>query len=319
VTALLGVAAEHATARVPIAAAGDSAGAAREALLGTRYEAVEDVVVLDGRRVVGLVPIETLLAAPADATVESIADRDPPIVGPETDQERVAHQMVERAECSIAVVDDAGSFIGLIPPHRMLAVLIAEHDHTLALLGGYRARGRRARVAVEEALGLRIWHRLPWLLVGLGGAMATALAVGAFEEQLERNVLIAFFVPAVVYIAAAVGTQSELVLIRAMSAGVRVRDVVGRELATGTVLGAVVAIVFCAFALVAWGDGEVAVAVGLALVASCFLATVVAIGLPPAIQRAGLDPAFGVGPVATVIQDLATVVVYLAIASSIAA
>ena len=67
----------------------------------------------------------------------------------------------------------------------------------------------------------RLWHRLPWLALGLLGAMASAAVVGAFEEQLRDQVLLAFFVPAVVYMADAVGTQTEAVVIRGMSVGVR--------------------------------------------------------------------------------------------------
>jgi magnesium transporter len=72
-------------------------------------------------------------------------------------------------------------------------------------------------------------------LIGLVGAKASAVIVGAFEEQLARNVLLAFFVPAVVYMADAVGTQTETVLIRGLSAGVPVRAVVHRELVTGAI------------------------------------------------------------------------------------
>jgi magnesium transporter len=50
--------------------------------------------------------------------------------------------------------------------------------------------------------------------------MASALIVGAFEEQLETKVLLAFFVPAVVYMADAVGTQTETLLIRGLAVGV---------------------------------------------------------------------------------------------------
>jgi Divalent cation transporter len=126
----------------------------------------------------------------------------------------------------------------------------------------------------------RLYHRLPWLLLGLVGAMTSALLVGAFEEQLDKKVLLAFFVPAVVYMADAVGTQTETVLIRGLSVGVTVREVALRELLTGAVVGAVVGAAFVPFALVGWGDGEVAAAVALALFASCSIATLVAMALP---------------------------------------
>lgn len=63
------------------------------------------------------------------------------------------------------------------------------------------------------------------------GDVRGALA-GGFEEQLDRKVLLAFFIPAVVYTADAVGTQTEAVLIRGLSVGIDVRRVAVRELAT---------------------------------------------------------------------------------------
>lgn len=317
---LLGVAAEHATARVPTASPDEQVVVVRDRLLrGGPYDAVEDVVVLDHGRVIGLVPIESLLRTTDAVPVAEVMDTAPPLVGPHVDQGRVAHQMVERAESSVAVVDGGGRFVGLIPPHAMLAVLVAENDRALARLGGYLARGHQAVAAAEEPVKLRILHRLPWLLVGLVGAMLTALVVGSFEREIERNVLIAVFVPAVVYMADAVGTQTETVLIRAMAAGVSVRAVAARELWSGLAIGGVVAALFFAFALGVWHELPIAAAVGLALLASCSIATAVAMALPAAIRHFGADPAFGAGPLATVIQDLLSVLVYLAIATTITA
>jgi magnesium transporter len=310
---LLGVAAEYATASVPVARRDQSVGEVRGQLAGRKFRCAEDVVVLESGRLVGLVSIEHLLAADPDARVEDVMDGDPPMVAPETDQERAARRMVERHECSLAVVDADGRFVGLIPPYRMLRVLLNEHDEDLARIGGYLAGSSRARGAAEEAVMQRLWHRLPWLLVGLLGAMAATAIVGGFEEQLEANVLLAFFIPAVVYMADAVGTQTETVLIRALSAGITVRSVLRRELVTGLVMGIVIGAAFLVFALIGWGEADVAAAVALAMFASCSIATLVAMALPALFQRLGLDPAFGCGPLATVIQDLLSIAVYLAI------
>ena len=65
--------------------------------------------------------------------------------------------------------------------------------------------------------------------------------------------------------------------------------------------------------LIGWGDQEVAVTVALAIFASCSIATVVASALPAAFSYFDKDPAFGSGPLATVIQDLLSIAVYLAI------
>ena len=311
--ALLGVAAEHATERVPVTHRRQRVGELRGELVGHRFDCAEDVAVLESDRLVGVVSIERVLAAGSNAIVEEIMDPDPPKVAPDTDQERAVRGMVERHECSLAVVNADGRFLGLIPPYRMVRILLDEHDEDLARLGGYLAGTARARGAAEEPVGQRLWHRLPWLLVGLLGAMGATAIVGGFKHQLEANVLLAFFIPAVVYMADAVGTQTETVMIRALAAGVTVRSVLRRELVTGLVMGVVIGSAFLAFALVGWGDAEVAVAVALAMFASCSIATVVAMALPAAFQRLGSDPAFGSGPLATVIQDLLSIVVYLAI------
>jgi magnesium transporter len=69
----------------------------------------------------------------------------------------------------------------------MLEVLLAEHDEGMARIGGFMAGSARARSAAEETVLRRLYHRLPWLLIGLIGAMASALLVGAFEEELDER------------------------------------------------------------------------------------------------------------------------------------
>ncbi|HEX5894165.1 MAG TPA: magnesium transporter [Solirubrobacterales bacterium] len=315
---LLGLAAAKATARVPTAAPSDTAERVRGGLAGQVLESADEVAVLEGRRLIGVVPIESLFAAEGGATIESVMDADPPAVGPESPQEAVARKAVKHTESSIAVLDGADEFVGFIPAHRLVEILLDEHDEDIARLGGYLASTKRARTAADEPVARRLWHRLPWLMVGLIGAMGSALIVGAFEEQLETQVLLAFFVPAVVYMADAVGTQTETVLIRGLAVGVTVQEVLRRELATGLLVGLLIAAVFFPFALIGWDDADVALAVSLALVASCAIATAVAMVLPWALNRLGRDPAFGSGPVATIIQDLLSIAVYLAIATTIA-
>ena len=277
------------------------------------------MAVVERDALVGIVPIERLLSAPEDARVSEVMDADPPVVTPTVDQESVAWEMVRRGESSVAVVDDKGRFVGLVPPHRMLSVLLTEHDEDVARLGGYLASTQRARLAAEEPVARRLWHRLPWLLVGLVGAFAAAVIVGRFEGQLEEEVLLAFFLPGVVYLSAAIGTQTQTITIRGFSAGVTMRDTLRRELISGLLLSLAVAAAFLPVALVGWGDAGIGVGVALALFASSLAATAIALALPWLFQRAGADPAFGSGPLATVLQDILTIGIYFAVAAPIAA
>ena len=99
-----------------------------------------------------------------------------------------------------------------------------------------------------------------------------------------------------VYLADAVGTQTEAIVIRGLSVGVRIPQIAVREILAGLIVGLVIAAAFVPIATVIWGDVDVAVGVGLGLLAACSIATVVAMALPWAFQRLNADPAFGSGP-----------------------
>jgi magnesium transporter len=313
----LGVAAEHATLRVPVADPDDAVDQVLESMRGHRFDSAAVVAVCRAGRLAGLVTIERLLASPGGAAVGDVMDPRPPMVGPGTDQEHAAWEAVHHDEPGLAVVDESGRFLGMIPPQRLVAVLLEEHDEDLARLGGFLRSTASARAASEERVVRRLWHRLPWLLLGLVGAMLAAVIVGAFEEELERQVLLAFFVPGVVYMADAVGTQTEAIIIRGLSVGVGIGRVARREIVTGLVVGVLLAALILPAILAIWGHPEVAVSVALAMLAACSIATVVAMALPWVFNRLGKDPAFGSGPLATVVQDLLSIAVYLLIAQAV--
>ncbi len=305
------------TTRVPTFPSSHTADAVRREMAGRSFDFV-DVVVLDQSRLVGLVPAGRLLEAGGDARLGELVGRDPAAIRPGDSAEAAAWHMARSGQSALAVLDADGSFAGLVPPHALIGRLLAQHDEDAARLGGYLASTGRARLAAEEPVRRRLLHRLPWLLVGLFGAMASAVLVGSFEAQLDKKVLLAFFVPAVVYMADAVGTQTETLLIRGMSASIDMRKVIRREFVTGFLIGILIGAAFFVFALIGWGDFDVALAVALALTASCSIATSVATILPRLLSRIGSDPAFGSGPLATIVQDLLSIAVYLAIATPIA-
>lgn len=287
------------------------------ALLARFPAAGPDLPVCHGDRLVGVVPVERLLAARDDAPLASLMDEPTVVVAPVAELADAAWQAAIHGARSVAVVDAEGRFLHMVPPQRLIGVLSEEHAEDLARLGGFLSRTGSARLASEESVRRRLWHRLPWLALGLLGAMASAGIVASFEEQLERVVLLAFFVPAVVYMADAVGTQTETVVIRGMALGVSLRTIVARELATGVVIGVLLAAAFFAFAFAGWGEARVAAVVSIALFVSATVATVIAMLLPYLLDALGRDPAYGSGPLATVIQDLLSILFYFLLAAAL--
>jgi magnesium transporter len=307
-------AANAAVSDVPTAATTASAADTRAQLVGGQFASATEIALFDESRFVGVVPVERLLSAADHVAVGDLAE-DAVVARPESDLEAAARATAQRGGRSVAVVDSEGRFLGLVPSARLLQILELEHEEDLARLGGFLHGASDARTASEEAVARRLWHRLPWLGIGLLGAMASAVIVGAFEEDIRTQVLLAFFLPAVVYMADAVGTQTETVVIRGMALGIPVGRVFARELATGLVIGALLGAAFFVFCLAVWDDAEVAATVGISLGISCSIASVVAMALPYGLARLGRDPAFGSGPLATVIQDLLSIVAYFAVAS----
>jgi magnesium transporter len=305
-------AATQAAKNVPIAAPDDTVDSVLNRMRGVQFDSAAVVAVCSGPQLVGLVTIERLLAAPGQAAVATAMDAQPPVVAPGVDQEHAAWLAAQRAESGLAVVDEQSRFQGLIPPQRLAAILLQEHDEDLARLGGFLKSSAEARSASQESVGRRLWHRLPWLAVGLIGAMVSAVLLAGIEHQISANLAVAYFIPGIVYLADAVGTQTETLAIRGLSVGVGIGGVARREAATGFLVGLLLAAAMFPTISLLWHDVALAAAVSLAVLAASTVATLVAMALPYLLQRLGYDPAFGSGPLATVLQDLLSILIYLA-------
>jgi magnesium transporter len=310
-------ASEHVRTLVPIASPYTPVSELRRSLEGTTFESATHIGVCDDGKLLGVLKIEDLFGALPEAKVSDIMDEDPPMVARGVDQEKAAWKAVQHGESALAVVDDAGRFVGFIPPDRLLAVLLHEHEEDIARVSGFLRDTSMARSASEEPIRKRFWHRVPWLLLGLAGAILAADIVGFFERELQANVMIAFFIPGIVYLADAVGTQTEALIIRGLSVGVPIGSVLRREILTGLMIGLTLAMVFYPIGVWRWGGDGIVLAVALAIFGACATASLVALALPWVLNRLGIDPAFGSGPLATVVQDLLSIVIYLVIATAI--
>ena len=301
----------------PSLSAEQTIGEVRAALIGHRFADLDTLAVCAGDRLLGLITIEEVLAADADVTVASVMDSQPPTAHRDTDQEVAAWNMVQRGHEALAIIDDDGHYLGIVTPSDMLNVLLEEHEEDLSRLAGVVHDTEQVRTATIESVPRRVAHRIPWLLVGLAGAMVSALVVAGYEDDISKQVIVAFFLPGVVYMADAVGTQTETVVVRGLSVGVGVRQVAPKEALTGLIIGTVVAVLFVPLGALVFGDVQIMLAVGLALFVSCAVASVIAMALPFVFSRFGRDPAYGSGPLSTVIQDLLTILCYCAIVTTV--
>jgi magnesium transporter len=292
--------------------ANDTVREIRNRLRGCADGAGELVCLVDdAQRPLGIVTAQALLRLDDDQPVGIAAIQALPQVHAATDQERVASTALHHRVQAVAVVDRAGTLLGVIGASELLHILREEHVEDLHRLAGITREERRARQAIDAPPLRRARHRLPWLVVGLLGSIVATWVMSRFEQALTARPAISFFVPALVYLADAIGTQAEAVAVRGLSLShTSLARLLGSEIRTGLLIGAILALLIWPLVGLAFGDWGLAAAVAAALACASALASTIGLLLPWLLARAGLDPAYGSGPLATVIQDVLTLLVY---------
>lgn len=162
-----------------------------------------------------------------------------------------------------------------------------------------------------------ITHRLPWLIIGLIGGVFAAKIVEGFEAILSQNIVLAAYIPLIVYMSDAVGTQMEAFAIRdfAIHSHLHFIKYFLRQTVVVTVMGAVLSLGLFAFSVVVNGDSKIAMVLGLSLYSAIITSLVTGLIVPYLFRFIKLDPANASGPIATIIQDIFSVAVYFTVAS----
>ncbi|MBI5908069.1 MAG: magnesium transporter, partial [Burkholderiales bacterium] len=298
---------------------GDTAEAVRQRIRQQGLRGWDLVCVIDDEeRLLGTLTAAELLALPDAMVLDRAAASNGLRVHPGTDQERMASIALRHGVAAMPVVDEAGRLVGVVGSITLMDILRREHVEDLHRLAGITRETEQALQAIEEPPLRRARHRLPWLVVGLGGSMVATFVVVRFESVLAAKPALAFFVPGLVYLADAIGTQSEAVAVRGLSLShIGIRRLIGGELRTGILVGLVLALLAFPMVWLVFGELRLAAAVALALAAASIVASTLGLLLPWLLTRFGFDPAYGSGPLATIVQDVLSLLIYFACVSVI--
>ena len=309
----------HMVASVLRARGEETAGEVRARLAAEKPQCVALVLVVNSAgRLRGVIPLASLFSAGAQARVEELRSRGIPTAHPDTDQERAASLALQHGMDALPVVDASGRALGVMPAQALMQVLRREHVEDLHRLAGIQRESAQARHAIEDPPSRRARHRLPWLLVGLAGSAAATAAMAGMERVLQAHIAVAFFVPALVYLADAIGTQTETVAVRGLSltrAGLA--PLLAGELRTGMLIGLVLGALAFAPVWLAFGELRLAAAVALSIFAAGTVANGIGMLFPWMLHRLGFDPAYGTGPGSTIVQDVCTILVYFGVVKAL--
>jgi magnesium transporter len=297
------------------ARSGERVAAVRERLRGGEAAHEWDLLcVVDAHdHLLGTITAQALAALPDDTPVDHAMHKGGPQISPTIDQEEMASLVLHHGVTAIPVVDAHGRLVGVVGPQALMGVLRSEHIEDLHRLAGITRETAHARQAFEEPPLRRARHRLPWLMVGLVGSALATLVVARFEAVLAAKPALAFFIPGLVYLADAIGTQSEAVTVRGLSLSrASFGRLAGSELRTGLLIGLVLALLAFPMIWAVFGELRLALAVSAALASASTVAAVLGLTLPWLLSRMGLDPAYGSGPLATIVQDVLSLLIYFA-------
>jgi len=262
------------------------------------------------------------LVAPTTARVSDLMDRRY-VTLKATDTQGSAVEVFRREDRSaLPVTDTGGVLIGVVTVDDVLDVAEEEATRAIQQIGGSEALGG-PYLAISPFRMVR--KRAGWLVFLFLGEMLTATAMGFFEKEIAKAVVLALFVPLIISSGGNSGSQASTLVIRALAVGdLALADlfrVVRRELFTGLALGAILgAIGFARIAV--WSAfsnlyGEhwllVALTVAFALVGVVLWGSIVGSGLPFSRRRLGFDPATSSAPFVATLVDVTGLIIYFSV------
>lgn len=309
------------TRRVPVAQAEQLAGEVYQAIQEAipKYNEIHFVYVTDEvNRLLGILSLRELLRIHPETPVgNAIHRRGLHAVHPHSDQEKAANLALTHNLRVVPVIDEQHHFLGTLTEDVILSILHKELREDILHLGGVFTPKDGLDTVLEIPYGRAVKHRLPWLFLGLFGGIVTAHFIGFFEKTLNKDIILAFFIPLIVYMSSAVGTQMQAFVIRdfALVRSLEFRRYFFKECFIVLMLALIISgsVVVAGFFL-RW-DLNLILVLGLSLSVTILSSIFTGIIIPYFFRKLGQDPANASGPVATIIQDFLSVAIYLGIAS----
>jgi magnesium transporter len=288
-------------------------------------ETINYAYVLDSQQhLLGVMSLRGLLTAPGDRKVSEVMNTDLVNVSEDTDQENIGQLLARHGLIAIPVLDADGRMKGIVTFDDIVDVVEEEATEDIQKMGGSEALDAPY---LQVGLLEMVRKRAGWLSVLFMGELLTATAMGHYEEEISRAVVLAVFIPLIISSGGNSGSQATTLIIRALALSeVRGRDwfrVFRRELMSGLCLGGILGVLgFVRVALgeVAFGTyGDHYLAIGLTV--ACSLLGVVLLGtlagssLPFLFRRLGFDPASASAPFVATLVDVTGLIIYFSVAS----
>lgn len=311
-------AAELMVGNVPIIEENSKIGEVEELLVkkAKGLESINYIYIVDGKgKLKGVASVKDVFQSSKNTRISDVMEKKIVSVHPRTDQERVAILALKNSLKAVPVVDKDGIFLGVITSDIILNTLHKEHVEDFLRSAGIHHKSSKLTLD-DLPLGSYFKKRLPWLIVGLAGGLLAAFVVEFFEMVLREEIILAAFIPVIVYMADAVGVQAQTVFIRALALNekLKIKKYFLREMKATLLLALFLGITLSIISLLWLNLPLIALTLALSMFATVVVASIIAVTLPLVFLKSRFDPAIASGPFATTIRDILSLIIYFFIA-----
>ncbi len=293
----------------------------------TQVETVYYSYVLDSdQTLVGVVSFRELFAASSNKRIDEIMHTDIVKISVEMDQERIGQIFSKQDLMALPVIDNENKMVGIVTFDDIAQAVQEEATEDIHKIGAVETLDAPY---LQISLTEMIKKRAGWLLILFIGEMFTASALGYFEDEIQRAVVLSMFLPLIISSGGNSGSQASTLIVRAMALGeVRLKDwwrVFVREVATGLCLGACLGLIgLVRIYLWPWREqmygshyALISVTVAFSVLGVVLWGTISGSMLPFILRRFKLDPASASAPAVATIVDVTGLVIYFTVASLI--
>ncbi|MDB5623353.1 MAG: mgtE [Devosia sp.] len=263
-------------------------------------------------KVLGTIPLDKFLRSPRATMIDAIMNAQVILVEANEDQEEAARDFERYDLVEVGVVDESGRLVGVLTIDDIVDVIHEEADEDIKLLAGVGDED------ISDSTTDTIRSRVPWLVVNLITAVLVSVVIGLFDATIEQMVALAVLMPIVASMGGNAGTQTMTVTVRALSMreldGSRLRRLITREMVVGLANGVIFAILVGLVTAARFGDIQLGVVIGLAMVINLIVAGTAGILIPLALDRLKADPAIASAVFVTTITDVVGFFAFLGIA-----
>lgn len=277
-------------------------------------------IVDENERLTGVLSIRELLASDGGTKISKIMKKDIIVFPTDLDQEEAAKIFRDTDLVSIPVVSSSDQPIGVVHVEDILDVMQQETTEDIHKMASVTTTPPALEGGLMDAtVGLLYRKRIVWLIVLVFMNVFSGAGIAYYEDVIEANIALVFFLPLLVDSGGNAGSQSATLVIRAMAVGdVKIRDwfkMFTKEIVVSAAMGFTMALAVSAVGFIR-GGLDIAIVVSLTMALIVVVGSVIGMSLPFIFRKLNMDSATASAPLITSICDIVGVLIYFGIASS---